>query len=687
MSSEFAGAQPPSFTEESSERPALPTHLPATSKSAPGLMHVESNTLPRGQPFAVTTQPLATPLSDADLRKVSAGMRLLSLFHGGSRPLDGIEHFALEYKVDVDAFDLEISSHHDLADDAFWAPILADLEDGKYDGTGGGAPCSTFSASRSDWDGGPRPLRGEHPQAIFGLPRLLPQEKEAVRLGTLLAHRKFQALQITHAQGKPGWAETPARRDGHPSVFKLPLALTLIHTPGVRVKYCVQCMLQAATTKPTEFLFFHMNLPLPDVCTHQPVWWRQPWNGGWLWAPHPPLRGREWMVLATDWAPWMLKWTEPSGPYISRSGAAYPGPLNQLIAIEWIRGAAASRLRLSQNHSMVKTGRWANTLVRSELLDLKKSQQSNRSIETPRVQMKDQLRPKQEKPVPALYDDKACLCGLVNTWECMDKVPGHKSVGPRVATVIDKYLDANPDLETEIFQAIGHKDADSSVISDKLDPLRHLLAEELSSDLHGTPSIEQVKGESCSTNVRAQLFSAWAVAANDPAKHLCKWLTEGAPAGLAKDFYELDGLYPRVEPSDTEDLDSLSTDYESFANYQGVDEDQDAADILDNYVGLGYLRVFMTLAAVSWYLQNNPILSKIGLVKKEKKGPSGEVIKKCRIILDNKQSRVSLSAKRTHRSTLPRATNAIFGLMTLMSATLAATRRRSRTAWPKFVCY
>ena len=65
-------------------------------------------------------------------------------------------------------------------------------------------------------------MRRDRPPDIFGLPGLDPKEKEAVRFGTLLAHRKAEALAVAHSKGLPFWAETPARRPGKPSVFKLP---------------------------------------------------------------------------------------------------------------------------------------------------------------------------------------------------------------------------------------------------------------------------------------------------------------------------------------------------------------------------------------------------------------------------------------------------------------------------------
>ena len=113
--------------------------------------------------------------------------------------------------------------------------------------------------------------------------------------------------------------------------------------------------------------------------------------------------------------------------------------------------------------------------------------------------------------------------------------------------------------------------------------------------------------------------TSWAKAANDPAAALRSWLTEGAPAGLVLDFDQLDGLYPRVKAEDIdESIDSLYTDHETFIDYNGVDEDDDAAEALDKYLNKGYLKEFHALADVTEHLGISPVMSKLGLVVKTK---------------------------------------------------------------------
>ena len=67
------------------------------------------------------------------------------------------------------------------------------------------------------------------------------------------------------------------------------------------------------------------------------------------------------------------------------------------------------------------------------------------------------------------------------------------------------------------------------------------------------------------------------------------------------------------------------------------------------------------------FVGGDPVLSKLGMVIKEKTNPkTGKVTRKVRLILDNKESKVFLSAARTHRSTLPRPAHVISDTLSFM---------------------
>ena len=64
---------------------------------------------------------------------------------------------------------------------------------------------------------------------------------------------------------------------------------------------------------------------------------------------------------------------------------------------------------------------------------------------------------------------------------------------------------------------------------------------------------------------------------------------------------------------------------------------------------------FDTLQQARDYLKDDPVISKLGAVVKETLNDKGEWVKKAQIIVDANQSGISKRARRTHRSTLPRA--------------------------------
>ena len=71
----------------------------------------------------------------------------------------------------------------------------------------------------------------------------------------------------------------------------------------------------------------------------------------------------------------------------------------------------------------------------------------------------------------------------------------------------------------------------------------------------------------------------------------------------------------------------LSTDVETVVNDVGVDKDVDAASIIKGFIKEQYLAVFDTVDEVRAFVGGEPVINKLGLVKKEKINP---VTKLCR---------------------------------------------------------
>ena len=138
--------------------------------------------------------------------------------------------------------------------------------------------------------------------------------------------------------------------------------------------------------------------------------------------------------------------------------------MNQLLAEEMVRAAVNVRLEKSQAQAMIRTGRWANTLVanatqhwRGVLLGHALTSHvghvhlpttpAQHVFGLPKVVQELPLRGLKRPPdLGPLYDSDSCLGSLVDVWTTINKVPGHLKVGPAVAAIIDRFLDQNTDV-------------------------------------------------------------------------------------------------------------------------------------------------------------------------------------------------------------------------------------------------
>ena len=123
----------------------------------------------------------------------------------------------------------------------------------------------------------------------------------------------------------------------------------------------------------------------------------------------------------------------------------------------------------------------------------------------------------------------------------------------------------------------------------------------------------------------------------------------------------LDGVFPVVD-ADTEQLDihSLATDFDSSHNYVGVEDDEEALETLESHRQKGYLSRYDSIEELVRVLGDEPVSSRLACLEKLKYNlDTGQYISKSRIILDCKRSGVSLTSVRTHKSVLPRTTDAV----------------------------
>lgn len=138
----------------------VPVVSSAPSSSVRGRLKPSQGGMPSA-PAAASPQPnFGWTLEKEEVLRQARGLPLLSLYHGPLGSEDGLDHYVGLWGATLAAYDLEVSLLHDLAANAVWTAIKADIEEGIYASLGKAMPCGTFSAARSFEDGGPRPLRG-----------------------------------------------------------------------------------------------------------------------------------------------------------------------------------------------------------------------------------------------------------------------------------------------------------------------------------------------------------------------------------------------------------------------------------------------------------------------------------------------------------------------------------------------
>ena len=615
-------------------------------------MH-ESSDGPRNEGTAENSEAEHTENSDnagtGSAHNDKRSYRILYLFSGPRRPTDGLEKFLHDEGVACECVDIEYDTSHDLRDNDFWSSIKSRLDE--FDGFMLSPPCGTFTAARNDLDGGPPPLRGITGNEVYGLPGLEGRDLEKVKEGNLFAFRCLEVMEHAEHHHKPWILEQPSQRDERTSMFNLPEMKAFKDNYNSAIARFAQCTVQSQFEKLTDL--WHGRVELMDFtwrCAHDKVWWRIPWSGEPIYAAHPPLRGRQMAIPAAEWRPHMRRQHEPSGDYITRSAAAYPGEMNRLLAVALAKAIKSSGTR----HGMQGD----------------QNDQGDVNLVDPKMVISLGLRGTKISERVELSD--------ANSLRNVHKSLTSRStlVGTQVANLISRYLDSSPHVEDKLLSMVGAKLEDCDLPTEWIDELRvavkELLIRNRQAGMASECDIEPINESGYNTVVRGHLLHYWAQVVGDPAVCAAEWTFKGAPAGLECDTSCLDGLCPSVVKDEEVDectFSDLATDYSSFENYTGVEESVDAVNAVKGYFLKGYLEKFATLEEVSAFVGGKPILSKLGCIKRDKVNPETlEVTTKTRIILDCKQSQVSKVASRTHKSVLPRVTDAVGSALSMLAS-------------------
>ena len=557
--------------------------------------------------------------------------RLLYLFSGPSRPLDGLATFAEELGGSCTCMDIEIDESHDLVDLDAWEAVYATLQD--YDAYMMAPPCSTFTPARNADDGGPKPLRAASGPDRYGFRNLDKYDKQKVQEGNVLAIRSSQTGEFASDHHKPWMLEQPHRRPGKTSMLNLDEIDRLLTRPDVRIITLAQCRFGAEAEKLTDLV---TNIAEEDtrhlqlLCNHPSQWWIIPWSGEKVFSPHPPLKGTQRAIPLEEWSPAMLRKSAPRGPFLTRAAAAYPSALNRALAETFQK--ALSRRSLQR----IRTNPVAD--------------QPEHGLTDAKVTMSLPLR---GQVAGSDIDDK-------NSLRNISKSVGNKMmyVGKQLSNLIEGELDRHPMIQQRLLANIGKPLEEVDQVEEWMDNLRLDMKQLLTRNsgninMQEQLDIEPINNGVYATCIRGHLLKFWAEVVEDPGSKVAQWLIEGAPAGMTVGTDDLDHVCPRVDVDDTDCFDPavLSTDFDEFENYFGVETDHDASKAITQYFEKGYLKCFDTLDQLREFVGGQPILSKLGCIKKLKYNADTQAYThKVRIILDCKQSKVSTSSRRTHKS-------------------------------------
>ena len=578
--------------------------------------------------------------------------KVLYLFSGPARHQDGVQSCLEALGIPCKCMDTEISPDHNLLDQSVWDELWKVLDD--YEARLLSPPCGTFSAARRSTDGGPMPLRSSEGPGRYGLANLRPEEKEKVRVGNVLAIRSSRVCKRSHLSKKPWILEQPHHRisQGKTSMFNLDEFVELMGLDGVYKYTFDQCMFGAMWEKATDLLSNIPGLVQFELrCNHHKRSWTIPWSGEVVWAAHPPLKGRQLAIPSEEWGPHLLTKFEPKGEYLTRKAAAYPSALNQALA-------DALAAAMSKSVTIVpKLGEGEDDNDQ----DVHMHEGDDRKVVFT-------LPLKGPKLNEEKIDDKY---SLRNIHKSMD----HKNlyIGKQVANLIERRLDSDDGIQDRILDNLGKPIDEIDMPEDWLQGLRSdirdLLVRNRSDSMPATCETSAVDSPQYQTVIRAELLKYWAETVQDPGSPVAGWLINGAPAGLSCDMSVLDPICPSVDAEELEVCaNDLFTEFDSFQNYSGVDDDSDATKALLTYRDKGYIKEFDTLEQLRRFVGAEPVLSKLGCIKKTKyNADTGAYTTKNRIILDCKESAVSRAAKRTHKSILPRVSDAVHSALALMS--------------------
>jgi len=128
--------------------------------------------------------------------------------------------------------------------------------------------------------------------------------------------------------------------------------------------------------------------------------------------------------------------------------------------------------------------------------------------------------------------------------------------------------------------------------------------------------------------------------------------------------FELDGVLEPIDDEHPLSVDELTSDAVTAHNYLGVESDPEALAIIEEYISNGWLYECDSAEQLQEFVGGPPIFNKFACIVKEK--IDGTV--KRRIIMDSRRSSVTEASRKSYRAVLPRATDLISDMLSMIAA-------------------
>ena len=289
-----------------------------------------------------------------------------------------------------------------------------------------------------------------------------------------------------------------------------------------------------------------------------------------------------------------------------------------------------------------RVGKWCNTLVSTDHYVESKPPRAATAPSDVETQREHRDR-----------ESRECIGGMRSPWRSVRRMPAARTVGARIKRTIEKYIDHHPDV-VQILARLGDKEFAAANTQSQMWLNEHVgnLRQQLVIELGGILDIQGADAGSW----HAPLVVAHMHASGDPDQDLPRWVTEGAPVGVAKDITD-GGIFP-LAPTDARPVNEVSeilTLTEPISNYKSVEDAREiAAAEIDRAVKMGFAKHYD-----SWDEllrgEGQVVIAKLACNIKLKP----DLTRKVRMIADLRRNGYNRFVRYAERIVLPRLTEVL----------------------------